>query len=97
MDNEIFELAEQLADEVYDYIHYSERQELTIKFYNILKNKLMEKHIENKDNLYDIILNNQNNFSKSDIDILKYNVEKCKNEVDIFNIFYTTKKFLKDG
>jgi len=97
MDN-IFELSEKLADEVYDHIHYSERQELTIKFYNILKKELMKNYIENKDeDLYETILNSQNNFSKSDIDILRYNVEKCKDEVDIFNIFYTTKKFLKDG
>jgi len=40
---QIFELAEELADEVYDYIHYSERQVLTLKFYKILKNKLKKK------------------------------------------------------
>ena len=40
---EIFELAEILADEVFGkegYIYYSERQELTVKFNDILIKKL---------------------------------------------------------
>jgi len=39
----IFKISELLSDEVYDYKHYSERQELTVKFYKILKNKLKKK------------------------------------------------------
>lgn len=37
---DIFKISELLSDEVYDYKHYSERQELTVKFYKILKKEL---------------------------------------------------------
>ena len=39
-DDQLFELAEQLADEAFGkkgMIEYSDRQELTVKFYKILK------------------------------------------------------------
>ena len=39
----------------------------------------------------------QGHFNKGILEILKSEVEKCKDKVDMFNKFYTTKKFLKDG
>ena len=41
-DDKIFDISEKLADEVYDHVHYSERQELAVRFYKILKEELSD-------------------------------------------------------
>lgn len=50
---------------------------------------------KNIDELEQIILNNQNSFSKSDIETLKNAIEKEKDSINNLNRFYNSDKYLK--